>query len=311
VALGLNERWWYARGLVCVCTAGLLATQSRAAVLGALCGMVFVPVARYRAMRLPLMFGAIAGAVAIATALSTKPVPMVAVVGLVCVAASVVVTGIPVVLAKTRRARLAVVVGALVVVVAAVAVLHAELSRRLLSSASLFDRNPEWSSAYHQLLTSPWLGVGPDRVIPLLGGNGTFAHFAHNEYLQVADDAGVIGAVLVAVAIVVVVKSVHRVDVGTSCALGALIAFAFCGAFDFDWHLPMIGLMGGWVAGLASFPPLKVPRNDPPQWPDLELAAPSVDARPDTSSERAGPGRPKSEGWGGWRRVPEVAEAGR
>ncbi|HWF15866.1 MAG TPA: O-antigen ligase family protein [Acidimicrobiales bacterium] len=259
VALGLNERWWYSRGLVCICAAGLLATQSRAAVLGALLGLLFVPIARYRLLWLPLTLGAIAGAVAVATALSTKPVPMVAAVGALCLFVSVVVKPVPIVLGSRRRVGLTL-LAALVVVGIALAALHSELSRRLISSASLFDRNPEWSSAYHQFLGSPGLGVGPDRVIPLVGGNGTFAHFAHNEYLQIADDAGLVGLALLVIAILMIARTVRRTDLGTSCALGALIAFAFCGAFDFDWHVPMIGLMAGWVAGLASSAPLRRPR---------------------------------------------------
>jgi O-antigen ligase len=261
VALGLNERWWYSRGLVCVCTAGLLATQSRGALIGALCGLCFVPFARYTVMWLPMAFGVIAGLVAVATSSSTRPEPVVAVALVLCVAASVLLRPVPLVVATRRRVTF-VAVGGVVVAGVAASVLHTVVARRFFSSASLWDRNPEWSSAYHQFLSAPWLGVGPDRPIPLLGGNGTFAHFAHNEYLQVADDAGVIGVVLLVLLIVAVAKSVRRTDVATSCALGALIVFAFCGAFDFDWHLPMIVLLGGWVAGLAGRATSEVPPDD-------------------------------------------------
>jgi O-antigen ligase len=152
----------------------------------------------------------------------------------------------------TRRGAVAAAVGGFAAAGAVVAVSHAALARRVLTSASVFDRSPEWSSAYHQFLSAPWLGVGPDQLIPLLGSHGSFAHFAHNEYLQVADGAGVIGVTLLLLAAVAVARSVRRTDVGTSCALGALVAFALGGAVDFDWHLPAIALMGGWVAGLAG-----------------------------------------------------------
>jgi hypothetical protein len=34
--------------------------------------------------------------------------------------------------------------------------------------------------------------------------------------------------------------------------VAALLAFAVVGALDFDWHLASLGLVGGWVAGLAG-----------------------------------------------------------
>ena len=268
VALGLNERWWYSRGLVCLCVAGLLATQSRGALLGVVCGMLFVPLARYTLAWLPMALGAIAGVVAVATSSSTGVEPIVGVVLVLCVGASAFLRPSPLVLATRRRMILAVVGGA-VVVGAAVAVLHTALNRRFFSSASLFDRNPEWSSAYHQFLGAPWFGVGPDRLIPLLGSPGFFAHYAHNEYLQVADDAGVIGLLLLLCVVVAVATTVRRTDVGTSCALGALITFAVCGAVDFDWHLPTIALMGGVVAGMAGYATYEVP-------PDNRTAASGV-----------------------------------
>jgi O-antigen ligase len=251
VALGLNERWWYSRGLVCVCVAGLLATQSRGALVGALCGLLFVPLSRYRLVWLPMTFGAVAGVVAVTTSPSTTLEPIVAVALALCLGASIVVRPLPLSLA-TRRGAIAAAVGGVAVAGAAVAVSHAALARRVLTSASLFDRSPEWSSAYHQFLSAPWVGVGPDRLIPLIGSHGSFAHFAHNEYLQVADGAGVVGVALLLLAAVGVARCVRRADVGTSCATGALVAFALCGAFDFDWHLPVIALMAGGVAGLAG-----------------------------------------------------------
>ena len=48
VGLGLDQRAPTTRLMVCLCAAGLVATQSRAAVLGALVGVVVVPVAQLR-----------------------------------------------------------------------------------------------------------------------------------------------------------------------------------------------------------------------------------------------------------------------
>ncbi len=67
-------------------------------------------------------------------------------------------------------------------------------------------------------------------------------------------DGGLIGAALLVLSGVCVVRAVRRVDVATSCAAAALLAFAVVGALDFDWHLASLGLVGGWVAGLAGRP---------------------------------------------------------
>ena len=53
---------------------------------------------------------------------------------------------------------------------------------------------------------------------------------------------------------VCVVRAVRREDIATSCATAALVAFAVAAALDFDWHLAALGLVGGWVAGLAGRP---------------------------------------------------------
>jgi hypothetical protein len=33
--------------------------------------------------------------------------------------------------------------------------------------------------------------------------------------------------------------------------VAAVVCWAVGGAFDFSWHLPVVGLVGGWCAGLA------------------------------------------------------------
>jgi hypothetical protein len=49
-------------------------------------------------------------------------------------------------------------------------------------------------------------------------------------------------------------KVLHRVDALSSCGVAAIVCVAMGGAFDFDWHLPVVGLVGGWCAGLAAGP---------------------------------------------------------
>ena len=98
--------------------------------------------------------------------------------------------------------------------------------------------------------------MGPDTLLRFHAVDGTYAHFAHNEYLQVLADAGAVGLLLLLAAGGSVVAAVRRDDLLTSCATGALVAFAVAGALDFDWHLAALGMVGGWVAGLAG------PRRD-------------------------------------------------
>ena len=117
------------------------------------------------------------------------------------------------------------------------------------------DRVAIWRSAFVQWRSSPLFGVGPDRVIHLRSSiwpAGTTATFAHNEYLQLLADGGLIAVALLAAAGTAVVRGLRRNNVLSSCAIAALVAFAVAGATDFDWHIPALALMGGWVAGIAD-----------------------------------------------------------
>ena len=128
--------------------------------------------------------------------------------------------------------------------------MHHEIGLRALSPSDQ-DRSVEWSAAIHQFESSPLVGVGPDRLLQFHAADGTYAHFAHNEYLQVAADTGIAGLALLLLVGVALARVVRRVDVMTSCAVAALVCWGVGGAFDFDWHLPLVGLLGGWVTGLA------------------------------------------------------------
>jgi O-antigen ligase len=129
--------------------------------------------------------------------------------------------------------------------------LHHEIGLRALAPSDQ-DRAVEWSTAFHQWASAPVLGVGPDQPLIFHATDGTFAHFAHNEYLQVAADSGLVGLALFGLAAVAVVRAIRRIDVLTSCAAAALVCWAVAGGLDFDWHLPVVGLLGGWCAGLAA-----------------------------------------------------------
>jgi len=251
IGLASGPRPWVARLSVCLCAAGLLATQSRGAYVAFAVGCVLVPLRQYRMFFVPLAAGVALGAVAIIT--SPSKVDVLWLVPATFAAAAVAVAWVP----RERRVLSVRVKKAVVVVVAMVAVAiaagfasHHEIGLRT-HSPSDGDRTVEWTAALHQFESSPFVGVGPDRLLQFQAVDGTYAHYAHNEYLQVAADTGIVGLALLGLVGLSLVRGLRRVDVISSCAVAALVCWFVGGAFDFDWHLPLIGLLGGAMAGLA------------------------------------------------------------
>ncbi|HEY5267172.1 MAG TPA: hypothetical protein VIJ40_10190 [Acidimicrobiales bacterium] len=70
--------------------------------------------------------------------------------------------------------------------------------------------------------------------------------------LQIAAERGLVGVALLAFFVASLIRVLHCVDTLTSCALAAVVCLGVAGAFDVEWHLPFIGLLGGWVAGLGA-----------------------------------------------------------
>jgi O-antigen ligase len=198
----------------------------------------------------PLLSGIALGVVAVATSPSIGDVPVLGVALVAAVAGSLARVPSMGRLHWRRREVTVVVIVVLGALIGTGFLLHAEIALRAFAPSDQ-DRAAEWSAAFHQFVSSPFFGVGPDHLLHFHAVDGTVASFAHNEYLQVAADSGLVGAALLALAITALVRAVRRVDVLTSCAVGALVCLAIAGVFDFDWHLPFLGLLGGWVAGLA------------------------------------------------------------
>jgi hypothetical protein len=254
IGIALDQRRWISRFDVSLCMAGLVATQSRGAVLGVLVGAFFVPVAAYRAALRPLGAGLAGGLVVVGTSSgSTKHVY--AAVALALIILIIGVVRLPLhTPALSRRHNLAMACAAVVAAGVTVAALHTPIQRRV-DLGSTSDRITEWHAAFDQWRSSPWIGVGPDVLLHFHAVDGTFAHFAHNEYLQVAADSGLVGEILLLMTAGTVIAAVRREDTLSSCATAALVTFAVAGALDFDWHLAALGLVGGWVAGLSGRPP--------------------------------------------------------
>ena len=250
LALGSDVYPWLTRVVVCLCAGGLLATQSRGAYLAFACALVLVPWRRYVQFLVPLLAGAALGIAAIVSSPDAGPVTWLGVVLLLalCLAAVAPSNVLSLPVRTTGRVLLGLVL--LFGAAAASILVHHEFALRVFAPSDQ-DRSVEWSAALHQWLSAPLLGVGPDRLLEFHAIDGTTAHFADNEYLQISADSGVIGLMLLAFSIVCVTRVVRRTDLVASCATAALVCWAVAAAFDFDWHLPFIGLLGGWCLGLA------------------------------------------------------------
>jgi hypothetical protein len=251
VALAGGPRPWLSRAAVCLCAGGLIAAQSRGALLAFACACAFVPWRQYAKFLVPLVAGVALGVVAVATSPSSSESAWLAVALIVALATSLawVPRSRGITLGRGRGVLLgALALGALV---GAALLVRSEIALRALAPSDQ-DRAVEWSAALHQFESHPWFGVGPDRLLHFHAADGTLANFAHNEYLQVAADAGVVGLLLLVLAGSSLAGVLRRFDTLSSCALGAVVALGVAGLLDFDWHLSFLGLLGGWVAGLAT-----------------------------------------------------------
>jgi hypothetical protein len=251
VALGVDRFPWVVRVAVCLCAGGLVASQSRGAYVAIACASLVVPWHRYARLLVPLVAGAALGVVAVATSPRAGAVPWLG----AALVAALGISSIPVARVRAAaldpRVRTAAVLLVPVGLLLAVVLLQHEIALRALAPSDR-DRSTEWSVAWHQWASAPVFGVGPDRLLFFHTAAGTYARFVHNEYLQVAADAGAVGLALLLAAVIAVVRAVRRIDALSSCACAALVCCAVGGAFDFDWHLPFVGFLGGMCAGLAA-----------------------------------------------------------
>jgi hypothetical protein len=251
VALGIDRQGTLNRVAVCLCGGGLLATQSRGAFVAFVLACAVVPWRRYVQFLVPLLAGSGLGVVAIATSPHRGQVSWLG----VSLVVAVVIAATPTTklgsLSSNPRSRALVGLLVLAAVVTSVLLIHHEIGLRALAPSDS-DRSVEWSAALHQWASAPVVGVGPDRLLIFHVPDGAYARFVHNEYLQIAADAGIIGLILLLAAATAVLRATRRFDVLSSCACAAVVCFAVGGAFDFDWHLTFVGFLGGWCAGLAA-----------------------------------------------------------
>ena len=252
VALGLDLTPALVRIVVCLTAAGLLATQSRGAYVAFLGACLVVPWRRYVQFAVPLLAGIVVGACAIASSPAQRAVPWL---GLRCLAGRGGVGGT---VAKSgsafprerqpgsalswsfwwrtrRRCRAASRDRA--------SSPGAERSgpiRRMVDGTApmgirAIDRRR--AGPPPDLPRGRWIvrPLRPQRVPPDRSGRRRRSERRSSP-----------------LSVVAVVRVVRRTDLLASCAVAALVCFAIGGAFDFDWHLSLVGLLGGWCVGLAA-----------------------------------------------------------
>jgi hypothetical protein len=257
----MQTRW--SSFAIAACTAGLIATQSRSAVLAALVAFAWLARREFRAALVPLSAGSFAGIVTVANSNGHAGRPLALCVSMPALAL------VPTVSewmqrssgrwrSRTLRAPTAALgaIGAAILFGALLGARSEALKR--IDLGSDFGRLHEWRSALQQFHTSIWTGVGPDQLLVISKPKGTSTYFAHNEYLQLLAGGGLIALGLLATAVVLIVRRQHSSPVYVRTACGALVVFALAGLFDYSWHVPAITLLAGMMLGLAQ-PDAEIP----------------------------------------------------
>jgi O-antigen ligase len=134
-------------------------------------------------------------------------------------------------------------------------------AQRLTTDSS--DRGQERRAAVRLVREHPATGVGPGRVV-LQWGVYYFVpvdftvRYAHDEYLQLAAESGVIGLAIAAVGVGFVLVELRRTARGAPRNLaGAGIAAAFVmlalhSATDFLWHVPLVPVAASVFVGVLA-----------------------------------------------------------
>ncbi len=122
-------------------------------------------------------------------------------------------------------------------------------------------RSGEADAALRVIASHPLAGVGPGHALHWTspGGVVNVDQYAHDEYLQVLTDLGIVGGALAAVLLVGGAGLLWRVRASSSDralwagAVAAAVAFLLHSGFDFIWQVPAIPLTVAAIVGLASY----------------------------------------------------------
>lgn len=243
------------RGLGVVATVlvtGMVATLSRAGLLGFGVGMVVLtPAIGWRPVLrggfAPLFGAAIATAGLLPSITANTPTSTTIAVAVAAAVLGLVVGGLP---------------GGKLLWFAPAVVIAAAFTPGLANFGTRFslDSPDRWDSiraGWQVFEAHPLVGVGPglDRldVARAHGGVGIY-RYAHNEYVQVLAELGLIGGVLLVAFLAVTFRrlcQVRRTTIGAG-VLAAFAALVVHAGFDFIWHIPAIPLFTAVLLGITD-----------------------------------------------------------
>ena len=241
-----------------VLLAGLVATLSRAGLLALLVGLLVLAAVRgpapvARAARAPVLGAAVValGLVPTMTAATARPGPAV-----LALAAGLAVGAGAAVLRWNRVVAAAFALPALSLCLLGWSGIGAITGVRLTVDDP--ERAASFDAALRIFGEHRLIGAGPSlSTLTWAPGHGTRIYrYAHNEYLQVLAELGIVGGLLLAALLASLLWRLGRrcrsggaVSAG---ALAAVVALAVHAGFDFVWHIPAIPLLAAALVGLAS-----------------------------------------------------------
>jgi O-antigen ligase len=150
-------------------------------------------------------------------------------------------------------------------------------------SPSSSDRAHEWAAAVDVTRHHLVLGLGTARVLLQwqVGSQVFTASFAHNEFLQLLTQDGVVGLVVLVVGLLAVFAGLarrrgHHGPWSAECALACLVALMVQSSLDFLWHLTVIPVLMAVIVAvaMAAGDPEPASATGPPGGGDREAAAP-------------------------------------
>ena len=233
---------------------GVIATLSRGPVIALVVALPFVPRPALRAAAWPALLAAGTGAIILSTADASGFQPLLAAAILV----GIVLAARPPAPVFTPRSPATIASATVVVGLLAAAAFAPAVARRA-GGGALGDRGDSWPAAARQFTSHPVVGAGPEHKLVLrstahdrAAGITRISRFAHNEYLQVAAGAGLIGLALLGLLLATITRAMAGSDPVTAAVRAALVVLAVGALFDFAWHLPAVGITAGWIASLSG-----------------------------------------------------------